>query len=442
MADRPTDPAFQYRNGALTAENVRLADIAAAIGTPFYVYSAGALRRSYRGFAQALTQLRATICYGVKANSNLAVISVLAAEGAGADVVSEGEIRRALAAGAPAARIVFSGVGKTAAELDYALAVGVGQINVESEAELEMLDTAARARGVRAVCAIRINPHVDARSHTKISTGRKQDKFGIALDGIGPVYARASRMKGIELVGLAVHIGSQLLSLDPYRAAFAKLAGAVEALRAAGLVVQRLDLGGGLGIRYRDEETPDIAAYARVVAETVGLLGCELMFEPGRALVGAAGLLVAKVVLTKDGGERPIVVLDAAMNDLIRPTLYGAYHPLLPLREPNSAATTVADVVGPICESGDTFAQARPLPALAAGDLVAFGSAGAYGAVMASTYNSRPLVPEVLVDNEKFALIRPRQTYEDMLGQDRLPSWLKGPEEARSGRPARQRGAA
>jgi diaminopimelate decarboxylase len=447
MADSPTDPAFRYRNGALAAENVRLADIAAAVGTPFYVYSAGALRRSYRAFAQALTHLNATICYGVKANSNLAVISVLAAEGAGADVVSEGEIRRALAAGVASRRIVFSGVGKTAAELDYALSAGVGQINVESEAEIDMLDAAARARGLRAVCAIRVNPHVDAKSHTKITTGRKQDKFGIALDGIGPVYARASRLKGLKVVGLAVHIGSQLLSLDPYRAAFAKLARAVEALRAAGHSVERLDLGGGLGIRYRDEDAPALAAYAQVVAETVGGLGCALMFEPGRALVGTAGMLVARVVLTKDGGERPIVVLDAAMNDLIRPTLYGAYHPLLPLREPNRAALAAADIVGPICESGDTFAQARPLPALAAGDLVAFGSAGAYGAVMASTYNSRPLVPEVLVDNEKFALIRPRQTYEDMLGQDRLPSWLKGPEtdrsaRARAGRPARQRGAA
>lgn len=441
MADSPTDPAFQYRNGALAAERVALADIAAEIGTPFYVYSAGALRRSYRAFAAAVTQFNGTICYGVKANSNLAVIRVLASEGAGADVVSEGEVRRALAAGVPPQRIVFSGVGKTRAELDHALAAGVGQINVESEAEIDLLDAAARARGVRVDCAIRVNPNVDAKSHTKISTGRKQDKFGIALDAIGPAYARASRLAGLNPVGLAVHIGSQLLSLDPYRAAFAKLAGAVRDLRAAGLAVSRLDLGGGIGVRYKDETTPDLAAYARMVAETVGGLGCELMFEPGRALVGTAGMLVARVVLTKDGGERPIVVLDAAMNDLIRPTLYGAYHPILPLREPNEWAARAMDVVGPICESGDTFAQARDLPSLAAGDLVAFGSAGAYGAVMASTYNSRPLVPEVLVDNEKFALIRPRQTYEDMLGRDRIPSWLSGSEPARAP-PVRQRGAA
>ncbi|MCW5774588.1 MAG: diaminopimelate decarboxylase, partial [Rhodospirillaceae bacterium] len=389
--DRLAEPSFRYADGALHAEGVPVAAIAAEIGTPFYCYSAGALRQAYRALANALTQLPATICYGVKANSNPAVITVLAQEGAGADVVSEGEIRKALAAGVPAGRIVFSGVGKTEREIAFALEAGIRQINIESEPELAAISAVAQRMGTRATVAIRVNPSVDARTHHKITTGRRQDKFGVPIDRAVEVYRLAASLPGVEPKGIAIHIGSQLLSLDPYRRAFKKVAKCVADLRRAGLTVSTIDLGGGIGITYRDEVPIPYRDYAALVGEIVAPLGCDIVFEPGRAMVGNAGILVASVVYVKEGADRPIVVLDAAMNDLIRPALYDAYHPIVPLKERGPAREIMlADVVGPICETGDTFAIERPLPRLAAGDHVAVGGAGAYGAVMSSQYNSRP----------------------------------------------------
>jgi diaminopimelate decarboxylase len=437
--DRLAEPAFAYHKGSLSAEGVPLARIAAEIGTPFYCYSAAALRRSFRGLAQSLTQLPASICYGVKANSNPAVIAVLAQEGAGADVVSEGEIRKALAAGVPAARIVFSGVGKTRAEMAFALDAGIGQFNIESEPELEALSAVAQKLGVKARVAVRVNPNVDARTHHKITTGRRQDKFGIPIDRAVEVYRLAAGLPGIEPVGIAIHIGSQLLSLDPYRRAFKKVARCVAELRAAGLTVKSIDLGGGIGITYRAEVPIPFADYAALVAEIVAPLGCDIVLEPGRAMVGNAGILVASIVYVKNGADRPIVVIDAAMNDLIRPALYDAYHAIVPLKEPKSPEIMIADVVGPICETSDTFATERPLALVAAGDHVAVGGAGAYGAVMSSQYNSRPLVPEVLVDGDRFAVIRDRPAYDEMLAHYRIPEWLKAGPEARE---RLQRGAA
>lgn len=434
--DRLADPAFAYVKGSLQAEGVPLARIAAEIGTPFYCYSAAALRRAYRGLAQSLTQLPASICYGVKANSNPAVIAVLAQEGAGADVVSEGEIRKALAAGVPAARIVFSGVGKTRAELAFALEAGIRQINVESEPELAALSEVAQRLGKRAEVAVRVNPNVDARTHHKITTGRRQDKFGIPIDRAVEVYRAAAALPGLAPVGIAIHIGSQLLSLDPYRRAFKKVAKCAAEIRAAGLTVKSIDLGGGIGITYREEVPIPFADYAALVAELVAPLGCDIVLEPGRALVGNAGILVASVVYVKNGADRPIVVVDAAMNDLIRPALYDAYHPFVPVKEPRGREMMIADIVGPICETSDTFATERALPVVAAGDHVAVGGAGAYGAVMSSQYNSRPLVPEVLVDGDRFAVIRDRPGYDEMLAHYRIPDWLK------AGESRRQRGAA
>jgi diaminopimelate decarboxylase len=422
--DRLAEPAFSYVKGSLHAENVPVARIAAEVGTPFYCYSASSLRRNYRALANALTHLPATICYGVKANSNPSVIAVLAREGAGADVVSEGEIRQSLAAGVPASRIVFSGVGKTRAEIVHALEAGIRQINVESEPELEAISAVASERGVKATVAIRVNPNVDARTHHKITTGRRQDKFGVPLDRAVEVYRAAAALPGVEPVGIAIHIGSQLLSLDPYRRAFKKVAKCVGELRAAGLTVKSVDLGGGIGITYRDEVPIEPADYAAVVAETVGKLDCDLVFEPGRAMVGNSGILVASVVYVKEGADRPIIVLDSAMNDLIRPALYEAYHPIVPLKEPRAGQIMIADVVGPICETGDTLATERALSPVAAGDHVAVGGAGAYGAVMSSEYNTRPLVPEVLVDGDRFAVVRGRPSYEEMLAHYRIPDWL------------------
>jgi len=437
--DRLADLAFAYVKGSLQAEGVPLARIAAEVGTPFYCYSAAALRRAYRDLAKSLTHLPASICYGVKANSNPAVIAVLAQEGAGADVVSEGEIRKALAAGVPAARIVFSGVGKTRGELVYALNAGVGQINVESEPELEALSEVAQKLGRRAAVAVRVNPNVDARTHHKITTGRRQDKFGVPIDRAVEVYRMAAALPGIDPAGIAIHIGSQLLSLDPYRRAFKKVAKCVAEIRAAGLTVKSLDLGGGIGITYREEVPIPYRDYAALLGEVIGPLGCDIVIEPGRALVGNAGILVASIVYVKDGADRPIVVVDAAMNDLIRPALYDAYHPFVPLKEPKSREIMIADIVGPICETGDTFATERPLALVAAGDHVAVGGAGAYGAVMSSQYNSRPLVPEVLVDGDRFAVIRDRPSFDEMLARYRIPDWLKaGPE----GRARMERGAA
>ncbi len=431
MTDRVPSPDFTYAGGTLCAEALPLSGIAAEVGTPFYCYSLAGLTRNYRALEAALAGLPATICYALKANSNQAVIAAFAGLGAGADVVSGGELRRALAAGVPAGRIVFSGVGKTQEEIALALRSGIHQLNVESEAELDLISAVAAGAGVTARVSLRINPDVDARTHDKISTGRKQDKFGIAIDRTLPAYARAAELPNLAPSGLAMHIGSQLLSLAPYRAAFGRLAEQVRALRAAGHDVMSLDLGGGVGITYRDEAPPRFEDYAAVVRETVGGLGCDLMFEPGRSMVGNAGVLVARVLYMKDGGIRPVAVVDAAMNDLARPAMYGAYHAIVPVTQPqNSPDCVETDVVGPVCESGDTFAVARSLPPLAPGDLVAFGSAGAYGSVMSSAYNSRPPAPEVLVSGDRFAVVRARQTVDDLIRQEAVPDWLDAPEGA------------
>ena len=418
---------FSYRQGALHAETVPLATIAASVGTPFYCYSTAALTSAWQAFANAFAGQDATICFALKANSNLAVVRTLAGLGAGADVVSEGELRRALAAGVPAGRIVFSGVGKTRTEMKAALGAGIFQLNVESLPELEALSEVARSLGVVADIALRVNPDVDAGTHHKISTGKKENKFGIDFDHAREFYARAAALPGIRAVGLAVHIGSQLTSLEPFRHAFKKTVRLVEAQRADGHVVQRLDLGGGLGIVYRDETPPDPAGYAAIVREATHGLGLHLVLEPGRALVGNAGVLVSSVLYVKSGLHRRFVILDAAMNDLMRPSLYDAWHAIEPVTQPGADQRHEPfDVVGPVCETGDTFATQRQLVLPRAGDLMAIRSAGAYGAVMASGYNTRPLIPEVLVDGGRFAVIRHRPSFEEILALDHMPDWLAG----------------
>jgi diaminopimelate decarboxylase len=415
---------FEYRDGALWAEDVPLERIAASVGTPFYCYSTATLTRHYRVFAEAFAGQDTLICFAVKANSNIAVIRTLAELGAGADVVSEGEMRRALAAGVPGGRIVFSGVGKTQAEMAFALSQGILQLNVESVPEMEALSAVAVAQNVEVEIAIRVNPDVDAQTHDKIATGRQEDKFGISLSAASEVYALAAKLPGIKPVAVAMHIGSQLTDLAPFRAAFTRLAALVGTLRANGLVIRRLDLGGGLGIPYNDEKPPLPDAYAKMVMETVGDLGCTLMFEPGRMLAGNAGILVTKVIYVKEGGARRFAIVDAAMNDLMRPALYDAHHGIIPLKQaPDSAELALVDVVGPVCETGDTFARQRSLPPLRAGDLLAIQSAGAYGSSMASTYNTRPLAPEVLVSGAKFSVVRARPSYEDMLEIERFADW-------------------
>ncbi|MFE0754969.1 diaminopimelate decarboxylase [Inquilinus sp. NPDC058860] len=417
--------AFAYRDGALFAEDVDLAAVAAEVGTPAYVYSTAALVANTLAYVDALAGLPIAVCFAAKANSNLAVLRTLVQQGAGIDVVSTGEMRRALAAGCPPDRIVFSGVGKTVEDLEAALLAGIHQINVESLQELELLSQVAVRLRRDAVVAFRVNPDVDAKTHTKISTGRKGDKFGIELEDAAVAYERARALPGVQPVGIAAHIGSQLLDLSPYRDAYRRLAELVRDLRAAGHVVERLDLGGGIGISYRGDPAPALADYARIVRETVGDLGCRLMCEPGRSICGDAGVLLSRVIFIKPGRTRNFVILDAAMNDLIRPAMYDAWHGIVPLRQPaEGAAEAEFDVVGPVCESSDTFAKARSLPPLAAGDLVAFTGAGAYGAVMASTYNTRPLVPEVLVDKDRFAIVRKRPTFEEMVAGESLPPWL------------------
>jgi diaminopimelate decarboxylase len=423
MSEPLAQSGFAYRDGALCAEDVALSTIAAAVGTPFYCYSSVGLESRYRAYAAAFADQRATICYAVKASSNLAIIRTFARLGAGADVVSEGELRRALAAGVPAERIVFSGVGKTRAEMEFALQTGIHQINVESIPELETLNAVAHAMGKRAPVVLRVNPDVDALTHAKISTGKSENKFGIDLAHISAIARRAADMPGIAFEGLAVHIGSQLTDLAPFRLAFAKLAELVAALRTDGIGLSRIDLGGGLGIAYRDEAPPPLADYAAMVKGVFGNLGVALALEPGRSLVGNAGVLVASAISVKEGLTRRFLILDAAMNDLIRPTLYEAWHDIVPVIA-RSGAVGPVDVVGPVCETGDTFATQRMLPPIAAGDLLAILSAGAYGAAMSSTYNSRPLVPEVLVRGNDYAVIRPRQSYAELLAQDRLPGWL------------------
>ena len=420
---------FTYRSAVLHAEAVPIPRIAAAVGTPFYVYSAAGLAARYRSFADAFAAERPLICYSVKANSNLAVLRLFAGLGAGADIVSEGELRRALAAGIPPRRIIFSGVGKTAPELEAALAARIHQVNVESVPELRRLSGLAAARGVASPVAIRVNPDVAASTHPKIATGRKGDKFGIAIDEAVAAYRLAADLPGTVPVGLAVHIGSQLIDLDPYRRAFERLAGLVAELRAVGFAVERIDLGGGIGIGYHGERAPEPVAYARLVRRIFAPLDLALAFEPGRVLTAEAGLLITKVVYVKEGVDKRCIVVDAAMNDLLRPALYGAWHDILPVRRPPAGAPLgPADLVGPVCEAGDTFAVDRDQPPLAEGDLLAVAAAGAYGAVMSSTYNSRLLAPEVLVSGSRFSVIRPRPSYDALLSLDTIPDWLPDPD--------------
>jgi diaminopimelate decarboxylase len=415
---------FVYKNGALHAEDVAVADIASAVGTPFYCYSTAGLVQRYTDFANAFSHNRATICYAVKANGNLAVIRTLAALGAGADVVSEGELRRALAAGTPTDRIVFSGVGKSRAELAYALTQGIVQINVESEPELEALSEICVALDKTASIGVRVNPDVDAKTHAKISTGKAENKFGIDITRASAVFARARDLPGVNPVSVAVHIGSQITDLTPLRIAFGHLASLVDRLRADGHNITRLDLGGGLGIRYEDETPPTPAEYAAMVNETLGHLDCHLMFEPGRVLVGEAGILVTSVLYDKLGESRRFVIVDAAMNDLVRPSMYDAYHGVLPIRETSSdIMLSDADIVGPVCETGDTFARHRAMPPVDPGDMLAILSAGAYGAVMSSTYNARLLIPEVLINGDAFAVVRARPSYDDLLKLDQFADW-------------------
>lgn len=417
---------FHYRGGVLHAEDVALPAIAAQIGTPFYCYSRATLERHYRVFAESLSGLDAQICYAVKANANLSVLKVLAKLGAGADVVSEGEIRRALAAKIEPERIVFSGVGKTQQEMRVALQHGIGQFNIESAPELDALNDVACSLNIRAPLAIRINPDVEAGTHAKISTGKRDNKFGVAPEDARQLYARAAQMDGIRIQGVSMHIGSQLTSLEPFRAAYSHARAFVQMLRDDGHRIDTLDVGGGLGIPYVQAERapPDPAAYGELVRDMLGDLGCRLIFEPGRLLVGNAGILVSRVIYVKPGAERDFLIVDAAMNDLLRPAMYDAQHELVPVAEAGDVALQHYDVVGPVCETGDTFARGLALPPLKEGALVAFRTAGAYGAAMSNSYNSRPLVAETLVHKEKYAIIRPRQTYEALLAQDRIPHWL------------------
>ncbi|MGH6797716.1 MAG: diaminopimelate decarboxylase [Roseiarcus sp.] len=420
---------FSYRNGVLHAEDVALATIAEAVGTPFYCYSSAAIEGNFEAFREAFAGQNALISYAMKANSNQAVLTTLAQLGAAMDVVSEGELRRARAAGAPGERIIFSGVGKTLAEMNLGLEEKIFCFNVESEPELEALSRVVSSRGAVAPIAIRVNPDIDARTHAKIATGKSENKFGVPISRARGVYAYARTLPGLSVHGVDMHIGSQITDLRPFDDAFALLADFVQALRADGHRIEHVDLGGGLGIPYRNDNDPPPSPeqYAKIVAKRTAALGCKVILEPGRVIVGAAGALVASVIYLKKGENKLFVIVDAAMNDLLRPTLYDAHHDILPVKEPGPGAVylTRSDVVGPVCESGDYLALDRDLPELAAGDLIAIMSAGAYGAVQAGTYNSRLLVPEVLVKGAEYAVVRPRRTYEELIGLDTLPPWLK-----------------
>ena len=418
---------FDYRNGVLHAEAVSLVELADAVGTPFYCYSTATLERHYRVFSAAFAGEKALVCYALKANSNQSVLRTLAKLGAGADVVSGGELKRALAAGIPPERIVFSGVGKTEAELRAALAADILCINVESEPELELLSRLATAQGKTVRISIRVNPDVDAGSHAKISTGKSENKFGIPLAQARAVYARAAKLPGIRVTGVDVHIGSQITDLVPLEAAFRLLADFVQTLRGDGHTISHVDFGGGLGIPYHmDREAPPLpSAYAAMVKRVTHNLGCTLLFEPGRNIVGNAGILVSRVIYVKQGEARKFIVIDAAMNDLIRPTLYEAHHDILPVRAvPEDTPDITADVVGPVCESGDYLALGRNMPEPKAGDLLAIMTAGAYGAVQSGTYNTRPLVPEVLVKDDQYAVVRPRLEVDALIAMDRSAPWL------------------
>ncbi|PWB89922.1 diaminopimelate decarboxylase [Methylocystis sp. MitZ-2018] len=418
---------FDYRNGALHAEEVAVATLADEVGTPFYCYSAATIRRHYQVFSQAFAGLDALVCYAVKANSNQAVLRLLAREGAGMDVVSGGELARALAAGVAPEKITFSGVGKTREEIVAALDAGIFCFNVESEPELEALSQAAVALGRAARVSLRVNPDVDARTHKKISTGLAENKFGVPLSRAREVYAFAAKLKGIELAGADVHIGSQLTDLAPFDEAFSLLAELVRDLRADGHDISHVDLGGGLGIPYRDGDDPQSYhpdKYAEIVRRHFGGLGCKLVLEPGRLIVGNAGILVTRVIYVKHGDAKTFVIVDAGMNDLIRPTLYDAWHDIIPVQKNADRRKIVADVVGPVCETGDYLAHGREIAEPRAGELLCVLTAGAYGAVQSGAYNTRPLVPEVLVDGDRFAVIRPRPSVAALIAQDHVPAWL------------------
>ncbi len=416
---------FDYRDGELFAEDIPLSRIAKEVGTPFYCYSTATLERHYQVFADAVAPLGGDVCYAVKANSNIAVIATLARLGAGADVVSGGELRRVLAAGVSADKIVFSGVGKTPEELAKALEAGVKQINVESEPEFLSLSDVAVAHGLEARVAVRVNPDVDAGTHEKITTGKSENKFGIDLALARDVYARAAELPGIKLIGVALHIGSQLTDLEPYRIAYSRAVDFVHLLRSDGHNIRHLDLGGGLGITYDQENAPSPEAYGKMVSEVIGDLDISVTFEPGRMISGNAGVLVTKIIFVKDGVGRQFCIIDGAMNDLIRPTLYDAYHAIIPVKEPDAGVEKMEmDIVGPICESGDYFAKNRAMPPVKDGDLLAVRTVGAYAAVMGSMYNSRALAPEILVNGAQYSVVRRRVEIDDMLKFEILPEWM------------------
>lgn len=417
---------FGLKNGEIYAEDLALSEIADNVGTPFYCYSSATLSRHFRVFSEAFSSHDFLLCYAVKANTNQAVIKTLAQLGSGADVVSEGELRRALQAGIAPEKIVYSGVAKTEREMAFALKAGIFQFNVESEPELLQLSHIANQMGKIAAIAFRINPDVDAKTHAKISTGKAENKFGIPLSRAREIYARAAKLPGIKIQGVDLHIGSQLTELAPFEQAFVRIVELVEQLRADGHEIRVLDLGGGLGIPYdRAEEKPPLPVeYGQMVERVVGHLGCKIIIEPGRLLVGNAGILVSRVIYVKEGEARKFLIIDAAMNDLVRPSMYDAYHEIVPVKH-NGAAKISYDIVGPVCETGDTFAVMREIPEMQSGDLLAIRTAGAYGAVMSSTYNTRPLIPEVLVKGDEYAVVRPRPGYEDIIGLDSLPDWLQ-----------------
>ena len=422
MADQ-----FSYKNDELYAEDVSISTVSNMVGTPFYLYSATAITENFLNLKKSLDGLENLICYSVKANSNIAILKLLSQLGAGMDVVSVGEYLRAKIAGVPGEKIVFSGVGKRRDEISQVLVGGIKQFNVESEAELKVLNELSISLNKRTLITIRVNPDIDAKTHEKISTGKKDNKFGIPINRAREVYRQASQMLGVKVVGVDVHIGSQLTNLEPFRMAFTKLAELVDNLLKDGHEIKCLDLGGGLGISYQktNDVQPSLQEYGQIIRETVGSLGCEILVEPGRFIVGNAGILVSEIIYKKFGEDREFLIVDSAMNDLIRPSLYAAYHEILPIKKPNNSSSFACyDVVGPVCETGDTFATQRILMEMESGELLAFMSAGAYGSVMASEYNTRPLIPEVLVKGDNFSIIRARPLIEDIIRRDIVPDWV------------------
>ncbi|MCB2226542.1 MAG: diaminopimelate decarboxylase [Desulfarculaceae bacterium] len=416
---------FSYKQGQLHAEDVPLSQIVEQVGTPAYVYSQATLERHYRAFSEAFSGLDALICFAVKANSNRAVIATLAAQGAGADIVSGGELSRSLAAGVPAGRIVYSGVGKTIAEMEQALSAGILMFNLESAQELEVLNQVAGRLGVKAPVSLRVNPDVDAQTHPKITTGLAKNKFGLDMELAFAQYQAASALPNVELKGISCHIGSQLTKVEPFADALERVAVLVGRLKGAGIELDTLDLGGGLGITYNDEQPPSPAQYAEALKQRIGALGLKLVLEPGRAIVGNAGVLVAKVLFTKDTPAKHFIICDAAMNDLVRPAMYDSFHAIVPVAEDSMRPKVVSDVVGPICETGDFLARDRELPDFQRGELLATLSAGAYGFSMASTYNSRPRAVEVMVNGDRWSVVRTRETVEELMRGESLPEWME-----------------